>query len=194
MAARVVILAGGEGRRMGGDKPGRAYGATTLLGRAVELAWTWSSDVAVAVRAPAQAPAGLGIELLLDRTDLEGPIAGLAAALADARDRRHGLLLTLPCDAPHLPSDLFERLQESLRSDQLCAVAVSGGRRHPTCALWRPHALDVLAGYLATGRRSLNGFADACAAAEVAWPVDPADPFANANTPQELARLQPRAA
>lgn len=178
---------------MGGDKAGQRYGEITLLDRAVELARGWSTDVAVAVRVPAQVPAGLAVDTLLDRADIEGPLAGLAAALAQARARGCDLLLTLPCDAPRLPADLLARLQAALRPEMLCAVATSGGRRHPTCALWRPAAHELLAAYLATGRRSLTGFAEACAAVEVAWPDRPDDPFANANTPQELARLQPGA-
>jgi molybdopterin-guanine dinucleotide biosynthesis protein A len=50
----VVVLAGGEGRRMGGRKPLRAFGGGTLIGHAVALARTWSSTVAVAVRSRAR--------------------------------------------------------------------------------------------------------------------------------------------
>ena len=46
---------------------------------------------------------------------------------------------------------------------------------------------------MATGRRSLNGFAAAVGMTEAAWPVVGPDPFANANTPAELAAPQPRA-
>ena len=45
---RIVILAGGEGRRIGGGKPERLLGGETLLDRALRSARDWSDDVFVA--------------------------------------------------------------------------------------------------------------------------------------------------
>jgi molybdenum cofactor guanylyltransferase len=187
----VVVLAGGEGRRMGGAKPLARYGETTLIGRAVRLAQGWSPRVAVAVRTLDQLPELAGARSILDAPGIEGPLAGLAAALGFARDCGGDRVLTLPCDAPRLPADLASRLADGL-GGRLAAIAESAGRLHPTCGLWRTAAEAKLAAYLATGRRSLHGFAEHCGAATVNWTIGPdGDPFANANTPEELAALQP---
>lgn len=187
----VVVLAGGEGRRMGGDKPLRPYGEGTLLAHAVGLARLWSRDVAIAVRQPGALPEPPA-PLICDPPGIAGPAAGLQAALAHGAAMGAAAVLTLPCDAPRLPTDLAERLEAALRVGVVAAVATSGGRLHPTCALWRTDAADRLAAYLAGGGRSLRGFAEACRAAVVEWPLMGAsDPFANANTPAELAALQP---
>jgi molybdopterin-guanine dinucleotide biosynthesis protein A len=188
----VVVLAGGEGRRMGGAKPRRRFGDTTLLGHALALARRWSPLVAVAVRRASQLPPGLAAPWILDPPEIGGPIAGLAAAFAFARAHGAQRLLTLPCDAPNLPTDLPQRLELQLRA-ALCALPATRGQRHPACALWRISADLQLPAYLATGRRSLNGFADHCGAVEADWPLGArdADPFANANTPEQLAALQP---
>jgi molybdopterin-guanine dinucleotide biosynthesis protein A len=45
---RIVILAGGEGRRIGGGKPMRMLGGETLLDRALAIGRRWSDDVLVA--------------------------------------------------------------------------------------------------------------------------------------------------
>ena len=188
----VVVLAGGEGRRMGGRKPERVFDGASLIARAVARARAWSPVAAVAVRRPGQAPAGLDAALILDDPDIGGPVAGLTAALAFAR--RHGAarLLTLPCDTPLLPDDLPTRLEGALTDGAAVAVASSVGRLHPTCALWRPEVADALPAYL-IHRASLRGFAEACGMAVAEWGCAPdADPFANANTPEELAALEAR--
>lgn len=188
----IVVLAGGEGRRMGGGKSLRPFGGATLVGQAVSRARLWSPLVAVAVRAEGQVPRTLSALTLVDDPDIPGPAAGLASALAYAARVSAPRLLTLPCDAPCLPSDLPDRLQASLGEARV-AVASSLGRLHPTCALWRTECAARLPAYLATGT-SLRGFAAGCGMTEVAWPPGPdGDPFANANTPEDLAALQPDA-
>jgi molybdopterin-guanine dinucleotide biosynthesis protein A len=187
-----IVLAGGESRRMGGAKPLRPFGEGTLVSHALALARGYADDVAVAVRDAGQL-SGLDAPLIVDDPAIEGPLGGLAAALAEARTRGADALLTLPCDAPRLPPDLARRLIAGLEDAPaaVVAMAASGARRHPVCALWLVSALDALPAYLATGARSLWRFAETCGVEDVEWPAEPDDPFANANTPDELAALQP---
>lgn len=175
---------------MGGAKPLRRLGETTLIGRAVALGRTYSPVVAVAVRGADQVAGAVDARLLLDDPAIEGPLAGLASALRFARQQAVACVLTLPCDSPCLPDDLAARLLAAL-GDSGVVVAQSNGRLHPVCALWRTSALDALAAYLASGRRSLKGFAATVGMTVVDWSVSDADVFANANTPEDLAALQP---
>jgi len=166
---RIVILAGGAGRRMGGGKPLRMLGGETLLDRALRIARGWSNDVLVA-------------DGTADAPGIEGPLGGVAAALALGGD-----ILTIPCDMPFLPADLPERLG---RTREAAAVAESGGRLHPVCTLWRARAAGGLAAYVASGRRSLHGFAEAVGYEAFAWSTDPVDPFFNVNDMDDLARAE----
>ena len=166
---RIVILAGGEGRRIGGGKPLRMLGGETLLDRALRIARGWSNDVLVA-------------DGKTDAPGIEGPLGGVAAALALGGD-----ILTIPCDMPFLPADLPERLG---RTREAAAVAESGGRLHPVCTLWRARAAGGLAAYVASGRRSLRGFAGAVGYEACAWSTDPIDPFFNVNDMDDLARAE----
>lgn len=168
---RIVILAGGAGRRIGGGKPRRLLGGERLLDRALRRARNWSDEVLVAARKGGD---------ITDDPSIEGPLGGVAAALA------LGDVLTIPCDMPFLPEDLPERL----RSDAAVTVAASGGHLHPVCALWKAGARDALPAYLGTGRRSLTGFAEAVGYRAVEWPVAPFDPFFNVNDPVDLARAE----
>ena len=99
----VVILAGGEGRRLGGGKPLRIVGGERLIDRAVRQARIWSATLAVAVRDAAQVR-GCGVEVIHDREDVEGPLGGLASALQFAVARQCELLLTIAADMPFLPA------------------------------------------------------------------------------------------
>lgn len=184
MRFAVVVLAGGEGRRIGGGKPDRLLAGRPLIEHALALARDWSDDVAVAVRAPS---AALGdVPQLIDEEG-DGPIAGIAGALRFAQARGLAAALTIPCDAPLLPEDLPERLA---LGPGKAAIPESGGRLHPASALWAAAALPALPDYLATGRRSLMGFAEAIGFRTVEWPVAPFDPFFNVNTPEDLAAAE----
>jgi len=184
----VAILAGGEGSRIGGGKPLIRLGSKTLIERAVERARHWSSDIVVALRSPHQL-GGLSLPSIIDDSAVEGPLAGLAAALDWGQ--RHGAqaLMTVPCDMPFLPDGLPQLLGAAL-GDQTVALASSGGRLHPVCGLWRIDALGAMRAYCATGRRSLRGFAEQVGFAAVDWPAEPVDPFFNINNKADLAEAE----
>ena len=169
---RVVILAGGEGSRIGGNKPQRLLGGVTLLERALRKARRWSDEVLVAAREGGD---------IRDDPAIEGPLGGVAAALALGGD-----VLTIPCDMPFLPDDL----PEWLFSRASATLAASGGRLHPVCGLWKAAAREALPAYLGTGRRSLTGFAEAVGYEAVNWPVEPFDLFFNINDEADLARAE----
>ena len=187
-----VVLAGGEGRRIGGGKPLRLLGGETLLARALGQAAAFSDRVALAVRAPGQVEAPGGVAVIPD-APVEGPLGGLAAALEYARHEGRAAVLTLPCDMPFTPVDLGARLGAAI-GEHAVALASSGGRLHPVCGLWRVTALDHLPAYAASGRRSLWGFAEAVGFTAVDWSVAPADPFFNVNTTEDLAEAEARLA
>ena len=185
----VVILAGGEGRRIGGSKPLRTLAGKTLLDHALALAQHWSPLIRISVRDAASAFHSTGASFLPDTAGC-GPIAGIASALSFGRSSGVGLVLTIPCDTPFLPLDMVDRLSDALVPSATTAIAASGGRLHPACALWRVDADAALPPYLASGRASLNGFAEALGAVEVEWPVAPVDPFFNINSATELAEAE----
>lgn len=183
----IVILAGGEGRRMGGGKPGRDLGGSSLLGRTREAARRWSDVVAVAVRSPDQV-AGLDHdgEVIADVEGIPGPIAGLAAALDWAEGRGADRVLVLPCDMPFLPDDLADRLSLALTPGAGAAVAASGGRLHPVCGLWRTSARAALDDQVRLNRLSLTALAERLNREVADWPAPAVDPFTNLNSPADL--------
>ncbi|ODT63210.1 MAG: hypothetical protein ABS77_04650 [Phenylobacterium sp. SCN 69-14] len=183
-----VLLAGGEGRRMGGAKPLRLLDGRPLLDHGLRIARAQGpGPLAVAVRTPGQVGGRSDVPLLLDPVDCVGPLAGLASALAFAEACGAGQVLTLPCDAPRLPLDLGARLAGALAPGDQVAMAFSRGRLHPTCALWRVSTRAALDAYRASGGRSLKGLAQGAGVSVVDWGEPDPDPFVNLNTPEDLA-------
>jgi molybdopterin-guanine dinucleotide biosynthesis protein A len=180
----IVILAGGQGRRIGGAKPRRMLGGRSLIDRALEFARALSSDIAISVHDRDQID-DMSVPLLLDTQDA-GPIAGLDAALAFAAQQGMDGVLTVPCDAPFLPIDLATRLGEALGANHAVAIPSSGGHLHPTAALWRSSARAALAAYIGLGRSSLTGFAEFAGLVEVPWAEATIDPFFNINSVEDL--------
>lgn len=178
-----VVLAGGEGRRIGGGKPQRRLCGQTLLTRALAHARIYSGAVAVAVREPSQVFPPPDAVLIADAA-WEGPLGGLAAALTFASETGCDAALTLPCDMPFVPPDLALRLGDALEGG--AALASSGGRLHPVCGLWRVDCLEHMLAYAAAGRRSLKGFAAEVGFIAVDWVTEPVDPFFNVNTAEDL--------
>ena len=187
----VIVLAGGEGVRIGGGKPLKTLAGERLIDRALRTAASWSDQIAVAVRDPAQVE-WVNAPVVTDEPEIGGPLAGLVAALRFAAHSGRKLVLTIPADTPFLPADLLGRLRSEIGNCS-CALASSGQQIHPVCGLWRTSVLKQVRSYLAGTRRSVKGFAELVGFREVEWPSEPFDPFFNINTEGDLARAEPRA-
>lgn len=184
----VAILAGGDGSRIGGGKPLAVLGGKTLIERAYHRAQSWSGCITISLRSADQ----VGFHQfpwIADAPGIEGPFAGLASALEWAGKQGADALLTIACDMPFLPDELPQRLLAAI-DERKAALASSGSNLHPVCGLWQIAALAEVPAYLATGKRSLQGFARYVGFAEVEWPAEPLDPFFNINCPADLAAAE----
>jgi molybdopterin-guanine dinucleotide biosynthesis protein A len=186
-----VILAGGLGRRIGGNK-----GLQMLQGRAL-ISWVLSrvssdsQEVLINVNG-AQAPyAHFGCRLVSDLIPgWQGPLAGIHAAL-DCAETEY--VMAVPCDTPFLPENLIARLFAAIKNtENEAAVAVAGGHRQPAIALFSKKVLPKLAAFLAADRRKVNDWLNTLRLSEVIF--DNADDFENINSPQDLARAEQRVA
>ncbi|MFY8105606.1 MAG: molybdenum cofactor guanylyltransferase [Elstera sp.] len=176
-----VILAGGAGTRIGGDKALQLLGGRPLIAHVAARCglplWINASD-------PRLADYGT---LVPDLPSLgQGPLVGVWSALCAARAAGFERVLTVPVDTPFLPADLPERLIAAL-GDAGAAVAATAEGWHATCALWRVSAEPVLADRLAAGHWSLQGALRAFSAAVVDFEAELTPLFFNINTRADLA-------
>jgi len=186
-----LVLAGGLGRRMGGQDKGL-----------VELAGRPMVEYVLGALRPQVGPllinanrnldryAAFGHTVVPDTLDgFQGPLAGV---LAGMRRLESAFLVTAPCDAPLLAADLVPRLLRAcLASDADIAVASDGARQQPVFLLLCARVAPSLERYLAAGGRKIDAwFADLrVAEADLS---DRADTFVNVNDPGERQRVEAR--
>jgi molybdenum cofactor guanylyltransferase len=185
-----VILAGGEGRRLGGiDKGLQDLQGRPMVQWVLERLMPQVGSVLISANRNLPRYAALGCPVLPDRIpDFAGPLAGLHAALAQAATP---LIATVPCDSPFLPADLVRRLRAALVANQAeLAVARAGGRVHRAFSLVRCELLPKLDAFLAAGERRVGLWHASLNVVEVDFD-DEVDTFTNINTPEQLAGCRP---
>ncbi|ABN77494.1 molybdenum cofactor guanylyltransferase [Cereibacter sphaeroides] len=181
-----LILAGGEGRRMGGtDKASLTLGGRLLVTWVAERLGPQVEELAISANGDPARFAGLGLPVLRDEHP-QGPLSGVLAGLRWAAAAGADALVTAPVDTPFVPGDLAPRLW--LAGEGACAVAEAGGRVHPACGLWPVAVAEDLAAWLAAGEARVMGFAARHGAARAGFPDENA--FLNLNAPEDLARAE----
>lgn len=184
-----LILAGGQGRRMGGaDKAFVSLVGEPLLAHAIARLGPQCGALALNANGDSARFAVFGLPVLADEMVDTGPLAGVLAGLRHARERGFAHLCTLSVDVPFAPRDLVARLHEARRAGGVTmAAAASGGRRHHVIALW-PVALEteLRRALVEEGLRKAEAFVTRQAPAVAEWPDDPRDPFFNINRPEDL--------
>lgn len=199
-----VILAGGEGQRLGGViKANIEIGGTRLLLRVAAALGACETPILVA---NGRLDSGLlalpaGLQPAPDlAADYRGPLAGLAGAVASLVAEGHipEFVASVAVDTPFIPADFVARASAMMIEANANAVlARYADQDYPTNALWRFSAVRDLAERVLAGTapHSLKRLAIELNARHLDWPTDPAgDPFANVNTPEELRLLEARAA
>jgi len=178
-----IVLAGGQGRRMGGvDKGLQALRGKPMVAWALERLAPQVEEILVNANQNLEAYAKFGYRVVPDAIGgFAGPLAGLHAGLTAAS---HPLAVTVPCDSPFLPLDLVARLRESLQANDL-AVAKTGEQAHPVFSLVRRSVLGHLAEFLSSGGRKIDAWYATLKVVEVPFD-DEADAFRNINTREEL--------
>jgi len=180
-----VLLAGGQGSRMGGvDKGLVELAGQPMAAHVLERLGPQVDELIINANQNAEAYAAFGHPVFGDDIPgYAGPLAGLHAALVRAS---HPLVVTAPCDSPFLPSDLVERLHQALRAqDADLAVAKTFDQAHPVFCLCRSRLASHLHDFLSSGGRRIDRWYGSLNVVEVAFDDEEAA-FRNINTREEL--------
>jgi molybdopterin-guanine dinucleotide biosynthesis protein A len=180
-----VILAGGQGRRMGGvDKGLQPLRGKPLMEWVIERFAPQVDEVLINANQNLDIYRRAGYRVIPDVIGgFAGPLAGLHRGM---REAAHTLIATVPCDSPFLPRDLVVRLRAAMeeRSAEL-AVARTGNQPHPVFSLCRRDLLPGLGDFLAGGGRKIDAWYAKLKVVEVPFD-DQATAFSNINTEEEL--------
>ena len=195
-----VLLAGGLARRMGGgDKPMRTIGGRTILDRVIARLQPQCDGLLLNANGDPARFAAFGLPVIPDGVaDFPGPLAGILAGLDWAAANRPEVkwILSAAADCPFLPRDLVARLVAALREDNAeLAVATSDGQSHPVIGLWSVVLREQLRHALVVEDiRKIDRWTARYKLVTVTWPVQPLDPFFNANTMDDIAEAERLAA
>lgn len=151
-----LILAGGQGSRMGGrDKGLVSYRGKPLVDHVIGRIAPQVDELLISANRNLEDYAQRGYRVIADTLpDFQGPLAGVLAGLQAASCE---WVLVVPCDMPNLPANLAQRLLAARRG--LAIVAAEDDlRSHPAVMLVHVSLAQALAAYLASGKRSVHGF------------------------------------
>jgi molybdenum cofactor guanylyltransferase len=200
-----VVLAGGEGRRMGPGvaKPLRHLAGKPMVVHVVERLAPQVMDLVVVANEPVPELKAFGVSIIGDPADVQrqarregrrlGPLAGILAGMEwSLKHHPHaGWIVTAPADIPLLPLDLTVRLCGHMHVPEPDVLTVRHGRRREhTLGVWSVTlAADLRRAVLEEGVRRVEDFARRHQFAELAWPGSGAV-FLNVNTPEDLKRAE----
>ncbi|MCK5523720.1 MAG: molybdenum cofactor guanylyltransferase [Thiomargarita sp.] len=182
-----VILAGGRATRMGGrDKGLVKLNSKYMIEHVIAAIRPQVGQLLISANRNLEQYAQLsGCPVLADTFGhYDGPLAGMATALANAQT---DYVLFVPCDSPFISSQLAERLYTRLiQSNANVSVADDGYRIHPVFSLLKRSLLTDLRRFLKTDERSIRRFLAQQPLLTKADFSDLADTFLNINSFEEL--------
>jgi len=194
-----VILAGGRGSRMGGVDKGlqNFHGMPLALATLMRLQ-PQVGEVMINANRNLAAYEAFGVPVWPDViADYAGPLAGFLTALERCET---SWLVTVPCDTPLFPHDLVRRLADAA-AVQGAEIAMASApeedgqlRTQPVFCLLRIELLESLVRFTQAGGRKIDAWTAGHKTVTVPFdtPQDDAHAFFNANTLEELHRLEGR--
>ncbi len=192
MKAAVLILCGGDSKRMGKDKASLPFGDETLLARVARIARCASDEVWLLAREGQVLPADLpeGLHVARDPAEGRGPLAGIVAGL---RAMRADVAYVTSCDVPLLEVRFIETLI-ALAKDYQAVVPRQDGHLLPTTAVYHRSILPVADTLLARDelrpRKLLNSISARVIEADTLRDIDPElQSLMDCDTPEDYQQL-----
>ena len=188
-----LILAGGRGSRMGGvDKGLQNHLGMPLAMHAMLRLQPQVGHLMINANRNLSAYESMGVPVWPDAlADYPGPLAGFLTGLERCETP---YLVSVPCDTPNFPADLVARLAAALQAED-AEIAIAATREngvvqlHPVFCLMRAELMESLVAFTGSGQRKIDRWTGQHRCATVVF--DEAGAFFNANTLEELQRLQP---
>lgn len=178
-----VILAGGQGSRMGGqDKGLLELQGKPLYQHVLQRFMPQVNIVLISANRNIDRYQHSGCQVITDSMpDYPGPLAGMLSGLQHSKTE---WVAFCACDTPWLPEDFVARLWQQ-HGDAPAVWVRSTQRDHPALALVHRSLTDDLEAWLLRGERRLMQFLREHGGHAVTF-ADPESAFRNINTPDDL--------
>jgi molybdopterin-guanine dinucleotide biosynthesis protein A len=176
------VLAGGAGRRIGGDKCTVELAGQPLVLYAIHALRTVCDQVVVVAKQDTKLPQLAGeAEVWIEPDEPRHPLAGVVHALRTASARK---LLVLACDMPLVPEPLLRELVSAAEGSG--AVACCRDIAEPLCACYTKQALKGLE-HFEPDARAID-VVERLGVAHVEW--EDCDAVLSVNAPEDVIRAQ----
>lgn len=189
MKTYALILAGGQGSRMGGaDKGLVEWQGKPLIDHIIGRIKPQVEHIAISANRNLEEYACRSPHVFADARQWHhlGPLAALCTAANDLQLAKADWLLIVPCDMPKLPQDLVERFLSVAKRTPLCNAFYVETPDRPQYSIMfiRPQILQSTVPYLYAGMRTIRGWLQQQRARAVNFDSDKY--FVNYNTPEDL--------
>lgn len=185
----MVILAGGQARRMNGEDKGLIpINGLCSIERIIRALSNQVKHIVINANANTDRYAAMGYPVISDEAPgYQGPLIGILTALRHAPTP---FMLTVPCDAPMQDGRLITIFISALNERHKPAyVAYSRDKIQPVFTLLSKTTLSSLEDYIATGGRKVKDWLNTIPADVVDFSHLP-NLFLNMNTPRDFAIIQ----
>jgi len=183
-----VILAGGEGRRMGGiDKGLIELDGKPLIEHVIARLTPQTSNIVISANRNIEHYQAYGYPVITDQIKKQGPLGGILSALLQCKS---DWLLTVPCDSPQLPLGLIQHIINTAnQTEARLFTAHDGHRSQPLFSIIHRDLTDSLQAYLSAKNQKAALWLAQQGAVNVDF-SNQSNAFINLNTTVALAALQ----
>ncbi|MDO5639254.1 MAG: molybdenum cofactor guanylyltransferase MobA [Neisseria sp.] len=189
MRVIALILAGGQGSRMGGQDKGLIeWEGRAFIDHVADRIRPQVEHVAISANRNLEKYSARSPHIFTDARQWQGlgPLAALCTAASDIQLAKADWLLVVPCDTLRLPEDLVQTFKTAAQRSPLCSAfyAQTGNQPHYSVMFIRPQLLPSSITYLNAGMRTIRGWLQQQRARSVLFAQE-AD-FVNYNSLQDM--------
>ena len=176
--ATAIIMAGGNSSRMGMDKSVLAINGKPMVEIIAEQLRTSFSQTLISAN-DAEKFAFLGLQIVPDRIQGQGPLMGIASALEASANEVN---FVVACDIPHIDLTYVRKMLSRAKGADIVIPRSRDKEYEPLFAVYHKSALEVINKVLRTGGRKISDVFTRC---KVCYIELKADCFTNLNTRAE---------
>lgn len=158
------ILCGGQGTRIGGNKPLYPYKNTPLIEHSITILTPQCDEIILSINDKKNSIIPIlekyELDMVFDEFQNLGPLSGILAGMKYSlekmvMEKRDIIYISAPCDMPLLPKNYVKRL---INSDSETATFYSGQRDYPLCAKFPLAYISVLENRLKSSDKGLGAY------------------------------------
>ncbi len=180
----VVVLAGGQGRRVDEQDKGLIdFSGKKLVEHVIDSLAVQTQDIVIVANRNIDTYTSFGFPVISDRIQgFQGPLAGIDAAFSVMGS---SFLLCVPCDSPFIPNDVINRFIRAATGNNPIVVASDGKRLHPVICLLHRSVWSDIENRLTQGKLRLMDWIES-AGYDIADFSDCSNALQNLNTIEQI--------